>query len=407
VHLVRSAKQRDFLEGGGRHSSAVPGRIRAASAALPTRSRGVLAVAAALALAACGARVTAPSGARAEPRLVGRFDRGDPAGPRFAWSGSTLELRFRGQGLAVRLRAAPLPDKKVTEATTAYAVLLDGRPMPDLAVHPGEGRYVVADGLDASRSHTVALTREAEAWAGVHQLLAVEVAGGELLAPPPPRAAPIEVVGDSISCGYGALGAEASCPFSFATERASAAFPALVGRALDRDVVTVCWSGRGVLRNWDGSASGAMPELYLRAIPEPAVAFDFAREPEPAVVITALGTNDFLGGSEPIDPAAFEAAYAAFLAKVRALRPHAWILVAESPMLPPEPVEGRGDLRAAARRSLERVVASRAAAGDGRVELLPLPWQGDRRGCDHHPNAAMHRELAARVGAAVRAKLGP
>ena len=57
---------------------------------------------------------------------------GVDAGVRFAWSGSTVEARFTGPSIAMRLRAAALetprggPDAPAT--TTAYAVQLDDRP---------------------------------------------------------------------------------------------------------------------------------------------------------------------------------------------------------------------------------------------------------------------------------------
>src|SRR5690348_9388006 len=46
--------------------------------------------------------VAAPTGP-AEVRFVARVDRTDPAGPRFAWSGSTILARFTGASIGVRL----------------------------------------------------------------------------------------------------------------------------------------------------------------------------------------------------------------------------------------------------------------------------------------------------------------
>lgn len=378
----------------------------------------ILVVLASCCAASCG-RASGPGAARrVAPRLVGRFDRSSPAGPRFAWSGSTVEARFRGRSIAVRLRTAPLAPHAVRqsgepvwleEKTQTYAVTLDGRLVAPLSVGGAVERYVLVEGLEPRAVHEVAITRDVEALAGVHQLLGFEVTGGELLAPRE-RAHAIEVVGDSIACGYGLLGADATCPFTFATERASLAYPAIVGRELDVDVMTVCWSGRGVSRNFDGSTSRTMPDLFELALPEgegEGVRFDFAAAREPDVVIVALGTNDFLGGREALDVASFEAGYLRFLARVRAVRPRAWLLVAESPMLPPEELDSRpGDVRALAGASLARIVGARRSAGDVRVELLPMPYQGARVGCDHHPNAAVHRDLARLLSSAIRPKLG-
>jgi len=372
-----------------------------------------------VAAASCGARppAVAPLVAAA-PRFVGRFDFSDPEGPRFAWSASRIEAAFRGTGIAMRLRAEPLEPhtvkidgKAVTlhETVTAYTIEVDGGAPFVVHVGGGDRRYVLARGLDRSRFHTVAITRDAEAFAGVHQLLGLDVEGGAL-APLPRREdrLRIEIVGDSITCGYGVLGVSASCPFTYATERASMAYGALVGRALDADVTTLCWSGRGVYRNYDIDGEPTMPELFELAVPVPKARptrWSFASAKEPDALVVHLGGNDFFadgdhdGKPEPIDHAAFHAAFVRFLGRVREVYPRAPVFVALAPML-------KGTMRDDARASLARVVDARRAAGDAGAFLLELEEQGDRVGCDSHPNAAMHRVTAAEVEAAIRAKLG-
>src|SRR5690606_1091794 len=111
------------------------------------------------------------------------------------------------------------------------------------------------------------------------------VPGGELLPLPPEREArrEIEIIGDSITCGYGILGASAECRFSFATQRASEAYVALAGRALGVDVATICWTGRGVYRNFDEPDEPTMPRLW-RPVRAPGRL--------PSAVVVNLGTND-------------------------------------------------------------------------------------------------------------------
>lgn len=383
-----------------------------AAAARAAVSLGLLSV-------ACGGRAEPakiPDNAlrAAEPRLIGRFDVASAAGPRFSWPGSAIEVRFVGTGLAVRLRAPPLPKRTITIAgvatavseTAAYSVVVDGRRAPSLEVSDRTERYEVVSDLNPGREHVVTITREAEASAGVHQLVAVELAtGGELL---PPRAGPrlrLELVGDSITCGYGVLGPDATCPFSYATESVTLAYGGLVARALDADAITVAWSGRGVYRNYDAGDDPLMPELYERTIPQEVAAWPFASAPQPDAVVVNLGTNDFLadhdrdGAPDPVDTAAFEAAFVRFLTRVREVRAGAWIFVATSPML-------SGELLQRERASLADAVERRRAAGDARVELVDLEPQGTRMGCDGHPNADMHRILARQIEAALRAKLG-
>ena len=384
-----------------------------------TLAHTLFALVALTAASACheGAKVEARSTSTpsATPRFVGRFDFSDPAGPRFAWSTSTIEASFTGTGLSMNLRAAPLDPhdvkidgQRVTlhETTTSYTVRIDDASPFTIQVGPTQEHYELARDLDPARVHVASVTRDAEAFAGVHQFLGFEVREGALV-PARARRLRLEIVGDSITCGYGILGKDASCPFTYATENASLAYGALLGRALDADVTTVCWSGRGIYRNYDIDGEPTMPELFELALPVPKgrpVRWSFDAAPKPHATVLHLGANDFFadgngdGKPEPIDHAAFEQAFARFLARVRAVVGGAPVLVALAPML-------KGPLREDARATLERVVRARRAAGDDRVELLELEEQGARVGCDSHPNAEMHRVLARQVEVALRAAL--
>jgi lysophospholipase L1-like esterase len=297
------------------------------------------------------------------------------------------------------------------EKTTAYSVRVDDRPPVTIEVSHDRERYELAAGLEPLAEHEVQVTREAEAFAGVHELLGIELAPGGKFLPPRARAVRIEVIGDSISCGYGVLGADAHCPFTYATERATATYGAHLGRALDADVTTVCWSGRGVLRNYDGSTTGTMPELFERTLPaDPPVPWAFAAAPPPDAIVVNLGTNDFLGGAgRPLDLLGFEDAYVRFLRRVRDLYPKAFVVVTTSPMLRAEPSpSGKGTVQDVARVSLEHVVARRTSEGDRRIELIPhdpetahaVHW-----GCDSHPDGEMNRRMAARLEPLIRARL--
>ena len=379
---------------------------------------GVFVAIAAVAACACGARARACGGPTEAPeravdapaavtsvRLIGRFDPPafDERRPaRFAWSGSSFEVRFTGSSLTMRLRAAPL------EMATPYSVRVDGAVPVVVDVSSTRERYELAAGLDPAHPHEVMVTREAEANAGVHELLGVELAPGGRFLPPRDRRLRVEVIGDSITCGYGVLGADAHCAFSYATERASETYAARLGRALDADVTTVCWSGRGVVRNYDGSTAATMPELFERTLPaEPQVPWKFATAPPPDAVVINLGTNDFLGGEgRPLNLAAFEDTYVRFARRVREVYPRAALLVTTSPMLHAEPTpSGTSTVKELARTRLEHVVARRTAEGDQQIELIQLDDASTHWGCDYHPDVAMNVAIAASLEPVLRARV--
>ena len=99
----------------------------------------------------------------------------------------------------------------------------------------------IAQGL-AAGTHVVELYRRTEASQGEAQFLGFDFGSGKLLSPPAAKARRIELVGDSISCGYGDEGANQSCPFTADTENHYLSYGALAARAVDAELITVAWS---------------------------------------------------------------------------------------------------------------------------------------------------------------------
>jgi lysophospholipase L1-like esterase len=324
-----------------------------------------------------------------EVRLSGRFDHGDPAGPRCAWSGSALHLRFVGRGVTLRLRGAG----------DWLAVTIDGVPRPPLVLAPGRERYPLAAGL-LDGVHEAVVVKRTEPLVGEVQLLGVDPDAGTRLVPAAPAPARrLELVGDSITAGYGVLGRDETCPFSAATEDYTRSFAALTAAALGAEAHVVAWSGRGVCRNYADEPGEPMPALHGRTLPARGDSrWDFARF-VPAAVVVNLGTNDFGLGRPPA--ARFVAAYAAFLRHLRAVYPAAFLLCVLGPML-------AGADRDAAWDWVTEACARVGGEGRGRLALLEVAPQApaDGYGCDWHPSAATQRRVAAAVVAALRDALG-
>lgn len=322
-------------------------------------------------------------------RFVGRVDTSDPSSARFAWSGSGFVARFEGSSLAVRMGGGQ-----------EYTVLVDGVVTPKFV--PSGGFDVVAQGL-ASRVHEVQLYRRTEAHLGESSLLGVEVTDGKLMQPPPGPPRRLEVVGDSISCGYGNEGADQTCGFTPHTENHYLSYGALAARALGAELVTVAWSGKGVVCNYGDevdSCTNPLPTYYDRTLPErPQSRWDFASW-QPHAVVVNLGTNDFSTDRDPT-PAEFESAYVALLARIRAANAGAVILCTIGPML-------FGEDLATARTAIARAVQARVAAGDAAVKVFELaPTDAaNGYGCDWHPSLRTHQVMADTLTALLRAELG-
>jgi lysophospholipase L1-like esterase len=279
-----------------------------------------------------------------------------------------------------------------------WDVAVDGALQAPLVVTGDTHPYVVATGPG---THDVVLTKRTETSLGVTTFHGIEPLPGASLVPSPaPNGRRIEFVGDSITCGYGVLGADATCTFSADTESEPSAWASLASKALGALHTSVCWSGLGVYRNFDGQTTDTMPERYGRAIGDEAESAWPPTSFEPDAVVVGLGTNDFAGGKG--DPGqVFTDTYAAFLATVRAAHPASAIVLATSPMLSTPNHELH-------RARLVAAMEMRAAAGDTNLSLLDIPAQdeADGLGCGFHPSKITQQKMATMLVAHLKQTLG-
>lgn len=335
---------------------------------------------------------TNPSVIAAGVRWVGRVDLSNAAQPRFGWSGTGFMAAFNGTGLSVSLN---------TSSPLVFKPVVDGTPRPVFTTSAGTAVYAVASGL-AAGAHTVALYRQSEGQQGNSELTAITVAGGALSAPPPAPNRLIEVIGDSISCGYGNLGTSATCTFSIATESHWDSYEAVAARALNADLSTIAISGRGMYRNNDGTTATIMPAVYDRVLPNSASPMTtFSAQPE--AVLVNLGTNDFALG----DPGSgYAMAYLAFVRVLRMRYPNAWIICLIGPMVNDGFPAGAMALTRL-RNYTASVISTRHGEGDTKVDSLEFSAQGTTDyGCDYHPNQGKHQQMGLALTAFLKTKLG-
>jgi len=316
--------------------------------------------------------------------FVGRHVHDADDTTRFGWSGTGIVVRFRGTGIAVTL----------DDPARYYSVVVDGQVGPRLATSPGEQEYVLAQGL-ADAEHVVELYRRTEGSYGSTRFFGVRI-DGELL-PPPAVSRRIEVLGDSITCGYGNEGPDETCDFSADTENHYLTYEALAARALGAELSTIAWSGKGVVYNYGTNVDEPLPALHRRALPrDPTSLLDLSWQPD--VVVINLGTNDFSTGGDPPE-ALFVDAYIALLQALRADYPGALILGTLAPKL-------FGDDQTRAETYIQSAIAARVAAGDARVKQVDISTPSTGFGCDYHPSLATHQAMSERLISVLKQELG-
>ena len=322
-------------------------------------------------------------------RFVGRTDTTSAGIVRFGWPGSAILFRFSGTEASVRM----------DDASGFFALLVDGQQRPTLSTTPGEKSYRVASGLPAG-THEVRLYRRVEGHQGLTNFRAVELGSGTLLAPPPAPARRIEIIGDSITCGYGNEGT-LPCGYTPDTEDNYRAYGSITARNLDADLVTIAWSGKGVIYNYGDDKNEPLPELYDRTLPMDASrTWDFSRY-QPHVVVINLGTNDFSTPGEP-DQSTFSNAYRGFVQHLRQKYPAAFILC----LNPTGIGSSNGDGESVPFNYISAVVAGLKAAGDTKIEAHRLTFNTTGNGCDYHPTIATHASMAASLTTKLKSLLG-
>jgi lysophospholipase L1-like esterase len=243
--------------------------------------------------------------------------------------------------------------------------------------------YRVADGLTAAE-HRLEVYRNAEAMFGVVRFHGfIPAAGGALVPSQHPFNRRIEIIGDSISAGYGNKG----CPFSAATENGFAAYGPVAARALDAEVHVIAWSGAGLALNYDGSTAGIMPERYPYSLPADSNSLWDTSSWIPDVVVINLGTNDF---SANIEQSVFVEAYEDFVHVLRSYYANALILCATN--------ASGGALGT----SIDQVIT---LLGDSKVKRLDLNspnWSG----CDGHPDVVADQSMGDTLAVRLQQELG-
>lgn len=385
----------------------------------------------------------APGGAAAT-KFVGRYDLTDPAKPRFDWSGNSMSARFEGSEVTWGAESG---------VEQIYEVIIDGNAQQVILPDYSNPTAPIASRTHKlpQGTHEITVVRSSEALFGDSFFVPFTFPGGQQL-PATQYERRIEYIGDSITCGYGDEGPNATCPYDVPirqalnengqledvkipeTQNIYLAYGSIAARRLGAQATTLCFSGKGVALNYreqgvgegrilnpndkpDPDAKTTIPEYYLRTLAtEKPVAtkagstWDFAKEPQPQVVVINIGTNDFARDvdqnsiADGIDLGVFRQKYREFVDFVRKMRPQAKIFLALPPMVTDKfPLD---NARTDFRNTLRSIVDDVNAGGDADVFFMELVEMGVRYGlgCDYHPNLEVHRIMADQVVGAVRAK---
>jgi len=198
----------------------------------------------------------------------------------FAWSGFQIYAEFTGTSVG----------GEIVSGNNWFNIFVDNQ----LTI---VNRSFSITGLEESK-HEILISKRTEASLGVVTFKGFYIDdGARLLSPAPRPNRRIEIIGDSISCGFGNEGTF-PCPFTPETENNWLTYGPLTARSLNADYYLEAWSGRGMVRNYGDSNVSSLypfPVQYPFILPNDfngTSKWDFSQWIPHAIIIN-LGTNDY------------------------------------------------------------------------------------------------------------------
>lgn len=294
-------------------------------------------------------------------------------------------------------------------------IFVNDNPEPSKRIELKELRQTI-DLYEAKTPETVTITimkySEPEyAICGIEELI---IDTDTLLAPPAPKTRKIQIIGDSITCGYGVEGSVSDLLHNTAVENPTKSYSVKTARALDADFEIVAWNGKGVISAYieegdQADDSWLVPMLYEYT--DAGCCQQFFHEPpsmwekwdhtrfEPDLITVYLGTNDAsYTKNYPERKKAFSLVYQGFLRNIHAKHPQAKILC----ML--------GTMDQTLCSTVQHAVKEFSKANeDVSIKYLQLPLQDEENdgiGTFWHPTEATHEKTAQLVIAAAKKLMG-
>ncbi len=242
------------------------------------------------------------------------------------WTGTGAEIRFKGTAINAKFTAAP---KKGVN----YQVVVDGKPTTQIIVKKGTVVYPLADNL-SSGVHDVQLFRNSEMYFGNVTFGGFEFPNGGEVIKVKPAERKMLVIGDSITCGYGNSPQGKDRGNTIHNEIGYLSYAPVAARLLNADIMMVCFSGKGMIRNYGMKDKKCMPAFFNQILKRKKIQWDHQKF-IPDVIVINLGTNDNnnRGGKRPkLDKTKFMGKYKKFVKKLIKLYPKAKIIVAYGSM---------------------------------------------------------------------------
>lgn len=301
-------------------------------------------------------------------------------GPVGQWPGLYGEVRFRGTFL---------PPFKLPDGRVRYKIYIDDQLMGTLNGGADYTAPPLTEGAHLLRIEKISETQSEAHSFGIN--IGLPLGKVEQTKARPRQ---IEFIGDSYTVGYGNTSPKRECTQDevWATTDTSQAFGPLTAKHYEADYQVNAFSGRGIVRNYNGFIGDPLPRLYPYSLFDGKTAYD-ATGWQPQIIVIGLGTNDFSTALNPGEKwttrealqADYRDTYVAFVKSLRAKNPQAQFLLMASD-------GANGEIRA----QVSQVAKTLKDGGETRLDTLFFDGL-DFGGCHYHPSLADDRKIAGLI----------
>lgn len=311
-------------------------------------------------------------------------------GIKFTYSGSGFQCTFSGEEIRINYECS--------SDENFIMIVLNGKAQ-HFKLDEGQGKIILKNGQ--REKNELKIYKQTEARNGSFTLTHLN---GKDIAPIPLPQQRITWLGNSITCGYGnavsipappkgnpATGYHAENQINYN------AFSSIVSRRLNAEASQMCYSGKGIYRNYDQTHTTLIPEFYTQLEPGKRENRIPKEQLQSDLYVILAGTNDFGGEIGPenlVDSSLFVNAYVEFLNKIEQYHSGKPLLLLGSNML-----SASGALMQRERmiKYLEAVI--KTYQGSMKVHFLPLDFMQGPFGENWHPSSEEHKRMANQVEA--------
>lgn len=325
------------------------------------------------------------------PHFLGRVD---PTTRELTWPGSGVTFSFTGTTASIALKAI--------QGSNSMQLEIDGTTS---IIYNVTGTSITAPLKVPYGVHNVTLRKRSDSLWGTVTLGNVTT-DGKFNDPIIPGRR-IEVIGDSITVGYG-LDGQGPCSNNASVENAPKTYGALAALALGAEYSLIAKSGIGLSRNYMKSKPDPeplMPALWTQSTPQASPnSYNFPAAAKPQAVVINIGTNDYgyKGVRDPLNPDAYEVAMVEFVKTVAKHYPEAAFFLLTSPML--------NDSEPDKQRTTQKTALEQAQKTlrdfNRKIRVVDMPFINGVEGCGGHPTAQGHESEGKILAQAIREELG-